>query len=214
MIKTSRRIAEIVARIPQGSFVADVGCDHGQTLALAFVQGRLRGAQAIDNKPLPLSHAKETLKDCPGVIYTCADGLDEIADEADVVVMTGLGGRLIASLLARDPTKLRDRLFILSPQHKASDARAVFGPLGLAILDEDELICDGHDYVFIVARATSRPVPYDVRDISDGPVLRVKRPPAFIARLTREARILMAIPRPNEAERRRLDAIQEILALA
>ena len=101
----SKRLHEILSLISPGKGVVDVGTDHGYvpiTLAESDYPGNLF-ATDIHSDPLNTAIA---LADEAGVrnriTFSLSDGLDGISpDEVDTIVIAGLGGDTICSVLDR-----------------------------------------------------------------------------------------------------------------
>lgn len=142
-----------------GVSVADIGTDHAYLSAYLVMTGKCRRATASDLRAQPLENAKQTIRryHLEGRITTClSDGLDAInPGEAEDIVLAGMGGELIASLLARTPW-LRDeqKQLILQPMTHAEDVRRFLYKNGFAILAENAVREDEHLYIALCARYT------------------------------------------------------------
>lgn len=142
-----------------GVSVADIGTDHAYLPAYLVMTGKCRRATASDLRAQPLENAKQTIRryHLEGRITTClSDGLDAIdPGEAEDIVLAGMGGELIASLLARTPW-LRDgqKQLILQPMTHAEDVRRFLYENGFAILAENAVREDEHLYIALCAQYT------------------------------------------------------------
>jgi tRNA (adenine22-N1)-methyltransferase len=118
--------------------LADIGTDHAQLPIYAVEHGYVYKALAIDNKEGPfviaysnvkkanLSHKIEVLK---------GDGINKIDDEVDVLVISGMGGKLIASILRKDSLRNVKRV-ILQANIDSSIVRSTMNEIGFKIVDE------------------------------------------------------------------------------
>ncbi|MDD3919845.1 MAG: class I SAM-dependent methyltransferase [Eubacteriales bacterium] len=108
--------------------VADIGCDHGRLSVSLLQQQRAKRVIAIDVKELPLSRAKAL------AAYTCyaeqislrlGDGFLPLAPgEADAAVICGMGGTLMARLLAACPEPcMGAALCVMQPMRGVEDIR-------------------------------------------------------------------------------------------
>ncbi len=113
MKNLSFRLSKVASYISKGSFVADVGSDHGALPIYLTNEGVSPFVQAIENKKGPflrLSKAVEEEALYPERIsLSLSSGLAALDPKVDTVVIAGMGGRLISSILEEHPEKL-DRI--------------------------------------------------------------------------------------------------------
>ncbi len=88
--------------------IADIGCDHGYLIKIAFENNLIDYAYAIDNKIGPLNSSKNNLKDYQNVSYFLSDGLEKVDESIDCVIIAGMGGMLIISILEKNKDKLKN----------------------------------------------------------------------------------------------------------
>lgn len=112
--KLRERLSLCAEYVREGSRLADIGTDHGYLPIALCLCGRIPSALACDINPLPLRSADANISSAGlrGCISTrLSDGLKGIKpDEADDIVIAGMGGELIASILSycpwiKDPSK-------------------------------------------------------------------------------------------------------------
>jgi len=158
-MKLSKRLETIVGMVPQTQVwdcVADVGTDHGFVPIALLELGRAKRALALDVRQGPLWRAQEHIRShgLEGRIETrLGDGLGPLAaGEADVVVITGMGGELMLRIL-KEGAHMRGgvRYWVLSPQSELSVFRHGLEELGLAIRQETMLCEDGKYYTVMLA---------------------------------------------------------------
>lgn len=163
MIRLSDRLRTISGMVTDHSLLLDVGCDHAYVSIDLVSKGRARLAYATDVRRGPLEAARQNIKESglsERIQTAVRDGIPEDfverlpleEGEHRSIVIAGMGGRLILSILE----KARDRLdeideFILSPQSEYALFREGITRLGLLILDEKLLKDDGKYYVVIRA---------------------------------------------------------------
>lgn len=181
-------IAEMVTR---GSRVADIGTDHGFLPIWLLQTDRVPYAIAMDVGKGPLEQAKANMQKA-GVEERMelrrSDGLSALKHgEADSIVISGMGGILIRTILEQGEELAREAAeLILSPQSDIPLLRTYLRTSGFRITDEDMTADSGKYYVVI--KAVFRP-DYADADKSQtyedeyGPVLLKKRPPAFLSML-------------------------------
>lgn len=137
----SARLQLLADWVPAGAALADVGTDHAYLPVWLTLEGRLRSAVACDLRPGPLSRGRATAVRC-GVLdridFRQCDGLAGIrAEEADTVVIAGMGGENIVSILAAAPwTTDGNHVLLLQPQSRAEELRAFLSANGYAICKE------------------------------------------------------------------------------
>lgn len=100
---------------------ADIGCDHGLVAKYAL-DNRLAGEViATDVSAACLSKAQSLLAGYDNVTFCLGDGLTPLkGKKADFIVIAGMGGRLIAEILAEKPRAT----LVLQPQSDAPRLRA------------------------------------------------------------------------------------------
>ena len=97
------RLKLIAELVPECEVLADVGTDHGYIPIYCVQNGMCNRAIAMDVNPLPLDRADAHIKkyDLDKFISTrLSDGVQQLSpDEADVIVIAGMGGQLIMNIL-------------------------------------------------------------------------------------------------------------------
>lgn len=135
------RLRLIYDMIPPCDTLCDIGTDHALVPAYALLQKRCRRAIATDIRKGPLERAKQTLDACglqEAMDLRLGNGLEVIAmDEADVIVMAGMGGLLITELMGAQIDKARKaRRIILQPMYAQEMIRPFLWQHGFAVADE------------------------------------------------------------------------------
>lgn len=149
-LSMSDRLMSIVQMVPRDAVVCDVGCDHAHVPIWLLKKGVIDRALGMDVIPGPLQKASENL-DMYGekdrVELRQSDGLDAyIPGEADTLIITGMGGRLIREILLREEEKTRSfRWIITEPQSDPWLVRSALRLLGFGI-DREKLIFDHGKY--------------------------------------------------------------------
>ncbi len=164
-INLSVRMKMIVALVPDGGTVADIGTDHGYVASYLVKEKKYKRAIATDVNEGPIKRAKkniDALKLGDKIDTRLGDGLSVIGDgEVDTVVIAGMGGMLICGMLSEAADKLKriDNL-ILQPQSDIEEVRRHVHKLGFKI--ERESICmeDGKFYIAMRAVHGEEDSPY------------------------------------------------------
>ena len=139
-LELSPRLQLLADWVPQGARLADVGTDHAYLPVWLTLHGRVTSAIASDLRKGPLERARETgwTYGAEGIDYRLGDGLAFIRpEEADTIVIAGMGGENIASILAAAPWTADGRhTLLLQPQTHAEDLRRFLMDHGYAIRRE------------------------------------------------------------------------------
>lgn len=141
--------------------VADIACDVGLLATAMLEEGRANRAICCDVQPGAVRRARERAArlGLGGRLEARAgDGLSPLAPgEADVIVVAGLGGRTIASILAGRPDVAASaRRLALQPMRGAAELRRWLAGRGASFLDED-LVVDGGRYYEAMAVTLADP---------------------------------------------------------
>ncbi len=141
MVKVSERIKAIANYVNQDDVVADIGTDHGLLPIYLYMKGVSRKFILSDINESPLEAARANLNAYVPFLFKdlrLGDGLLPYnADSADAVVIAGIGGREIISILAHDLTKTKSfTKFILQPRNAQSLLRKWLYENGLNITAE------------------------------------------------------------------------------
>lgn len=139
-LELSPRLQLLADWVPPGAKLADVGTDHAYLPVWLALHGRVASAIASDLRKGPLERARQTGENygAAGVDYRLCDGLAAItAEECDTVVIAGMGGENIASILAAAPWTADGRhTLLLQPQTRAETLRGFLADNGYAIVRE------------------------------------------------------------------------------
>lgn len=122
--------------------VADIGTDHAYLPVWLCLTGKAVSAVAADINPEPLSRGELTIKKYGAeklVKTRLSDGLKNIKeDEADDIIIAGMGGELIAKIMDNCPfSKNPEKRFILQPMTKCSELIKYLCENGFEILRQD-----------------------------------------------------------------------------
>ena len=154
-MELSTRLAAIAARVPPGSRLADIGTDHAYLPAYLLLEGTIPCAVASDVNRGPLDRGRETAR-LAGVEdkidFRLSDGLNGLReDEADVIVIAGMGGELIARILSEAPWT-REKLLLLQPMTAQPELRQWLNGNGYRIEGETVVLEGEKLYVILTVR--------------------------------------------------------------
>ena len=158
--------------------VADVGTDHAYLPCVGILNGKLKKAIAADIGKGPLEAAKTTIQRyglTEQIETRLGPGLTVLhPSEVEGVVIAGMGGKLIVSILEENLllTRSFERL-VLQPNIDANVLRDWLSQHQFNIIDEKIVLDEGKFYEIIVAVPVEHSMNYNELDIEFGPVLRL-----------------------------------------
>lgn len=157
--------------------IADIGTDHAYLPCVGMLDNQLTYAIAADIGEGPLASAKATIKR-----YQLADkietrlggGLSILApSEVEGVVIAGMGGKLIVSILDADiPLTQSFKRLVLQPNIDANLVRVWLANHSFSIINEKIVLDEGKFYEVIVAEPSAKQPSYNELDLEFGPILR------------------------------------------
>lgn len=172
----SGRLKAIVQMAPETQTVADIGCDHGKVAVWLVSNDRAKRAICGDISGRSLDKARKLVaakKLEERIALREGSGFDVVEKgEADAAVLAGMGGELIARILAEGSEKLPDTL-VLSCNKASGLLRSFLSGAGYAIEDEELVFENRLFYPVMLARRGKQ----ELSDIEAefGPVLLQKK---------------------------------------
>lgn len=134
------RLHMLARLVPEGCRLTDVGTDHGYLPVALLQQGRISTAIASDIGAEPLEHARRTAMQygVDGMDFRLCAGLSGVApEETDVIVIAGMGGETIMTILQDAPwTKDGRHTLLLQPMTKAAALRHWLADNGYTFIAE------------------------------------------------------------------------------
>lgn len=149
------------------SVLADVGSDHGLLCILALQQHKAKKAYAIDISDKPLKQARKNIEKAglkEKIETRVENGLENLEEDVDQIVMAGLGAATMMEILERNPT---DISLLLSPHKDVIELRAWLADHHYQIVRE-KMIEDSHFYPLLEVKKTKERQPLDVEDLYCG----------------------------------------------
>lgn len=189
----TKRIKAIAEFIPPYKYIADVGCDHGYLIREAFENHNIIHAQAIDNKKKPLESAIKNLqKYHEQITFTLSDGLKDLLDNVEVVILAGLGGMLIIKILKEGFHKLKNiKRIIIQANRDLDKVRKFASENGFKIVSEKIIDEEAIFYEIIVLEKGSSK--YHDIDLLFGPYLLAEKSEIFLKKWKKEYHRLKVI---------------------
>lgn len=176
----SKRLKAVSDFLEDNSNIIDVGCDHALLDIYLFKNKKNIKLIASDVKSGPLDQAKKNIDK-----YNCdieirqGDGLDTITSDIDTIVITGMGGDTIISILEKGKGKLQQiKCMVLSPQSEWVKVRKYITSLGFYIEDEQIIMDSGKFYLIEKLKKGKRR--YDKTELEFGPILLKNKSETFL----------------------------------
>ncbi len=162
-IKLDPRLS-LAASFVRGEVAADIGTDHAYIPIYLLTSGKCRYAIASDINEGPLMRAKANAADykvADKIYFGLTDGLRNLPlEEKSVsdIVICGMGGELIASILEASDYTRRDGVnLILQPMSSIDELRTYLSEKGYEVLDEGICTSQGKIYQCINCTYTGKP---------------------------------------------------------
>lgn len=221
-MKLSKRLQTIADFVKKGAVVADIGTDHAHIPIYLIKNNIISKAHACDINNGPLEKAKENINyyGVKNIELRLSNGLEKLkTDEADTVIIAGMGGELITDILEKGRRFFESkRKFILSPHTKIDEVRKFLLSNGFEITKEDMCIDEGKFYTVMEAKYTENKEMYSEAELLYGKYLIENKHPVLLRFLKKEEEkyisILSNIGLNEERKtelRHRLDIIEETI---
>ncbi len=212
-MKLSKRLNSCLNFTQGFNKLADIGTDHAQLPFEAIERGYVSFALAIDNKVGPFGIATNNVKDHnlqKKITVLLSDGLEQLDDNVDVVVISGMGGSLIADILLKHNLKNVKR-FILQPNNDADVVRKVLNKVDYHIVDE--LIIDEKKQLYDLIVIEPGKAEYNDLQILFGPINLLEKSHFFISRNEKEISRLQNLLKIITSTEKRISIKAKILLL-
>lgn len=192
VLSLSERLSAVAAHLPKSAHFVDVGSDHAYLPCYVCLQDPSSKAVAGEINEGPYRSAQKQVK-LQGLTDRIdvrkGDGLAVVQpDEVKQVVVAGMGGPLIASILEQGKKKLgRVEQLIVQPNIDARALRKWFQKNGFILQKEQILEEAGHIYEVLVAVREGKSIYHEDADVREkellfGPILLKEKNEAFRAK--------------------------------
>lgn len=121
MINLTKRLAAVASFAEDGRRIADIGTDHGYIPIYLMQLGRAEKIVASDIGLGPIERARISAREYgleEKLTFVTADGLSGIDDSFDTVIIAGMGGDNIISILSEGSWALTKAHLVLQPQSR------------------------------------------------------------------------------------------------
>ena len=189
-MQLSKRLLTIKDMILPCRCLADIGTDHAFIPIICTEEGKAETAIASDVREGPLLIARGHIADHKledRIQVRLGDGLTVLdSEEADEILVAGMGGALITEILEKGRDKLKAcRYLVLSPHTETSLVRKAAEDLGFHI-EEEAMARDKGKYYVVIRAEKGEDKKMSDTELKFGPVLIKKRPDVFLEYLKKE----------------------------
>lgn len=143
----STRLQAIVSLVPSDAhYIADIGADHG-LVCLELLKREDVKIFASDNKLGPFTKLKATLNGYKNVKVSFSDGLEDLDNDVDTLIISGMGGDTIINILGEHQEHLKHlKYIILSPHNAHYEVRKAMNKYGFKIQEEKMIFSQNKYY--------------------------------------------------------------------
>lgn len=155
-MQLSDRLKTVADNVTKGNIVADIGCDHAYT-SIYLVENQIAPKViAMDINLGPLERAGINVEKFGfgnQIEIRQSDGAKNLnKDEADTLLIGGMGGALIIKILSESIQVVQSvKELVLQPQSEIGSVRKYLHSIGFGIISEDMILDEGKYYVVIKA---------------------------------------------------------------
>lgn len=180
-MKLSKRLQTIFDMCPPG-VAADVGSDHGKLIIALLQEGKITKGYAIENKKGPYERLVSSLLSegiIDEIVPLFSDGISDIPNAVNIVIIAGMGGSNIVDILAKDKSKLRYVETIIVDAHSEIPlVRKEISALGYVISDE-KIVEEDEKFYEIIKFSKKDVAFYSENDLEFGPILSIEKSATF-----------------------------------
>lgn len=157
----SYRLKLIAALVPDGARVCDIGTDHAYLPIELVKSGKASGVIATDIRQKPLENARRNIEkaQADNIDLRLCDGLSAVSsDEADTVIIAGIGGEVISGIISRTEWLKHSPcpLLILQPTTSPEELRRFLVSNGFEILSDTAIAENGKLYSVMTSSYTGQ----------------------------------------------------------
>ncbi len=148
MIKLSQRLSIIFSHIPKCNKFADVGCDHGYISFKMLQEGKCNSLVYSDVSAPSLKKAQTLLANYQNAKPILCDGLTGVDSDCDCVLIAGMGGENIISILTQS---FLPKTLVLQPMKNVDKLRRFLLEKGYSVQRDFIFQAENKFYNLIVA---------------------------------------------------------------
>jgi tRNA (adenine22-N1)-methyltransferase len=201
------RLRPLLSWFDPAMVVVDIGANHGY-LAKTLATMTSSPVYATEYSNPSFAHLLHELEGERVLAYQ-ADGLQKLPTEVNTAIITGMGGRLILSMLAIDPFPSNLKTLWLGPQSHVDELRLYLSNHGWKIIKETIVADAGQFYPFLFVVKGDEPLSNVQAYL--GPRLMETKESSFLAWMKHESMRLATLSQTvslPEEEQHRLQWLQ------
>jgi tRNA (adenine22-N1)-methyltransferase len=206
-----KRIDTLCALLEKSDTFADVGCDHGYCSEYVLENGLCNQVIFSDVSKGSLAKAQILLQDYVQegrAKAVLGDGFFGVPKDTEQVLIAGMGGSEIVSILSDSRWGFMPKRFVFQPMHDAEKLRRYILSNG-GYLQRDFTFFDGKFYDVLVGGVGQEPQPYTDAEYEFGKENLQTMPKAFVDRTNKQIKnIETYLLQPNLQEKNR-EALKE-----
>lgn len=179
-----KRIDILCSLLKKAKIFADVGCDHGYCSEYMLKNGLCERAILSDISKGSLAKAERLLQDYIDegkAVSVLGDGFYGVPRDTDEVLIAGMGGSEIVSILSDKKYGFLPAYFVFQPMHDSEKLRRYLVEKGAKILRDDTFF-DGKYYDVIVGEGAGGDERYSPAEYEFGRDNLKNRGEAFLKR--------------------------------
>lgn len=175
MKNLSLRLEKIASFVDDGAYLADVGSDHGALPIYLLNSGKISFAEAIENKKGPFERLKkavgENVLNQDKILLSFSSGISDLDPKINEVVIAGMGGRLISSILLEHKEKLDNVDTLIIDAHSEWDVvLSTLATLSYKVVEEAFFFESDIFYSVWKAKKSDEKVAYSKAEMLFGPL--------------------------------------------
>lgn len=149
-MKLSNRLLTVASFVKEHANVADVGADHGLIEKYLIDNHIVDSLLAIENKIGPYKTLENNLKSY-NVKLSLSNGISDIDEKVDTLIIAGMGGNLIVGILKDNLEKLANIKQIVVDAHRDIElVRREICLLGFKI-EKEKIVFENDIYYFVIS---------------------------------------------------------------
>lgn len=192
MKKISRRLQAVASLVSQSSIVADIGTDHALLLLYLTENQTIIKGYGVENKLGPFKKAMSAIKDIPNLTVYLADGLSNLPEDVNTVILSGLGGEAIVSILNKHLFKLNQLDFLIISPHSEEYAVRKFLYQKKWSIDKELIILERKKF-YQIMRFVPKEKPFLEDDLFFGQENLKEKSPTFYKMLNHQKEQILKI---------------------
>lgn len=170
----SKRLNVVVSFVKKNEKVADIGSDHALAPIALVERGIVTEAVAVENKKGPFSAMKSSIEEAGlenNIRASFSDGIEDIDLDTDTLILAGMGGLLIASILKKNQEKLAQINALIIDAHREYPYLIRYlAEQGYKVSDSSFFFDKGKPYCVTRFEKSAEPVFYSEEECFFGPL--------------------------------------------